>query len=107
MDEHGGKKKKKISFSKLSDVVLGTANVNCDMAKNEIEYLQTKRKKKIRRAVFFVIFCCVVLTVYVLAFVAVALYDGGMFESGKNVAEFAKVGILNNDGHPALYGVVV
>ena len=71
------------------------------LAKNEAEYRDRKRKRKIKRMVFFINFCAVVLGIYVFAFIANAIFDEYTW-----IARTVRVNILDNDGHPAVQSAI-
>ena len=72
-----------------------------NLSKNEAEYLEKKRRKKVKRFIFFVSFCAVVLGVYVLAFIADAIFDQAVW-----IARIARTNVIENNGHPAVQSLI-
>jgi len=92
-------------FNKLFSI----EEIDENMAKNEAAYKQKKCKNKVRRIIFFSIFCAIVLAVYIFAFIVDRLAPTPekypyLYPA---LVRFLRENILQNNGHPILQSVIL
>jgi len=85
--------------AKLLNLFSPAIDTNC--AKNEAEHLLRKRRKKVKNAIIFGVFCALVFAVYIAAFIIDALVSDSFW-----IARFARESIINNNGHPIIQTIV-